>query len=207
MVDAPRAIEVGDTTCDAFIFSPHPPEELGGSGAHERWDAAWRGFARLRRSLKRAELRVGLTLGRYTAVRLEEILTRAVEGGADRIRCTPNFYKRQFPSAEQLVEMRRVLEDWTAREPQRMDDRTFFLDDLESYFGATPRIGCTANRKFNVGVYLDGSVSACCPERVIIGNLLETPLARMRVQTGQMRTDCFGCHRPEIILAKRYCGN
>jgi hypothetical protein len=87
-----------------------------------------------------------------------------------------------------------------------MDDRASFLADLESFFGDAPRIACTADRKFNVDIYLDGTVSACCAERVIIGNIFQTPLARMHARSEQMRTDCFGCHRPDVIASKRYCG-
>jgi hypothetical protein len=205
-VDAPGAVEACEATCDAVVFSPHPPEELGGGGALERWDAAWAGFARLRAGLRRAELTVGITLGRHTAPRLDEILERAVGGGADRIRLQAHFSPRLFPTAPQLAEMRRVLEHWTLREPRRMDDRTLFLDHLESYFSTSPYVTCTAHRRFNLGVYLDGSVSACCPERVIIGNLFREPLATMRARPEQMRTDCFGCHRTDVIVAKRYCG-
>jgi MoaA/NifB/PqqE/SkfB family radical SAM enzyme len=206
MIDAPRIVEACEATCDAVIFSPHPPEELGGSGAERRWEAAWAGLTRLRKGLKTPELTVGVTLSRHTAPRLDEILTRAIAGGADRVRCHPHFYPPQFPTPEQVAGMRGVLESWTRREPRRLDGGSFFLRDLESYFGTTPQIACTADRKFNVGIYLDGSVSACCPERVIIGNILETPLAEMRARREQMRTDCFGCHRTEVAIAKRYCG-
>lgn len=206
MIDAPRTLKACDATCDAVIFSPHPPEELGGHGAEKRWTDAWAGFARLRAGLKRAELTVGITLSRYTAPRLEEILTRAMDAGADRVRCHPNIYPRHFPTAEQVTAMRQVLQSWTRREPGRMDDPSFFLTDLHSYFGNQPRIGCTADRKFNVGIYLDGSVSACCPERVIIGNILQTPLAEMYPEPEQIRSDCFGCHRTDAVIAKRYCG-
>jgi MoaA/NifB/PqqE/SkfB family radical SAM enzyme len=206
MIDAPRTLEACEATCEAVIFSPHPPDELAGKGAERRWGEAWAGFRRLRGGLKHAELTVGITLSRHTAPRLEEILTRALDGGADRVRCHPHFYPRQFPTAEQVLAMREVLEQWTAREPERMDDPSLFLTELQSYFGDVPRIPCTAGRKFNVGIYLDGSVSACCPERVIIGNILETPLRQMRARPDQMRTDCFGCHRTEVLIAKRYCG-
>jgi len=206
MIDAPRTIEACDATCDAVAFSPHPPEELGGSGAEERWEAAWTGLARLRAGLRRPELMVKVTLGRHTAPRLHDIIARAVDLGADSIRCQTNFYRSQFPSSEQLVDMRRVLEWWTVREPKRMDHRSFFLDHLESYFGETPRISCTADRKFNVGIHLDGTVSACCAQRVIIGNIFQTPLAQMHTRPEQKRHDCFGCHRTDIIQAQRYCG-
>ncbi len=206
MIDAPRILEACEATHAAVIFSPHPPEELGGNGAEERWKAAWDGFGRLRAGLKQAELTVGITLSRYTAPRLEETVTRAMEAGTDRVRCHPHIYPQQFPTPEQVVAMRQVLESWTRREPERMDDPSFFLTDLQSYFGAAPRIQCTADRKLNVGIYLDGSVSACCPERVIIGNILQTPLAKMRTKPEQMRHDCYGCHRTDVVIAKRYCG-
>ena len=206
MINAPRTVAACEATCDAVIFSPHPPEELGGPRAEKRWEAAWAGFARLRAGLKRAELTIGITLSRYTAPRLEETLTRAMEAGADRVRCHPHIYPQQFPTPEQVDAMRDILESWTRREPERMDDPTFFLTDLPSYFRDAPRIACTAHRKFNVGIYLDGSVSACCPERVIIGNILQRPLAAMRAAPEQMRHDCFGCHRTDVVIAKRYCG-
>jgi MoaA/NifB/PqqE/SkfB family radical SAM enzyme len=207
MIDAPEIVAACEETCDAVVFSPHPPEELGGNGAESRWKSAWTGVRRLRSGLSRPELTVGITLGRFTAARLEEIIARSVDCGVDRIRCHPNFYPSQFPSADQLAEARRVLEAWTLKAPAMMDPPELFLNDLEAYFSDVPRMACTADRKFNVGVYLDGSVSACCPERVMIGNLLDTPLAQMRATKEQMRTNCFGCQRPDVVLANRLGGS
>lgn len=206
LVDAPALLRAIEATCDALVFSPHPPEELGGGGAAARWEASWTNLRAMRAALRRCELTVGITLGRHTLPRLEEILERAHACGVDRVRCHPNFYPAQFPTRDEVVAAQSLLRAWTRRAPALMDDPSLFVDALPEYFAATPRVPCTAERRFNVGVYLDGSVSACCAERVMIGNLLETPLASMRALPSQRRDDCYGCHRTDVRMAQRYCG-
>lgn len=206
LIDAPELLRAVDVTCDALVFSPHPPEELGGGGAAARWESAWKNLAAMRAALSRCELTVGVTLGRHTLPRLDEILRRAVDCGADRVRCHPNFYPAQFPTRDEALAAQSLLRAWTRRAPRLMDDPTLFVDALPEYFGERPKVACTAERRFNVGVYLDGSVSACCAERVMIGNLLETPLAAMRVHPSQRLDGCYGCHRTDVRMAQRYCG-
>lgn len=203
---APATLRAVEAHCDALVYSPHPPEELGGNGADARWELGWQHLDEMRSALTRCELTVGITLGRHTLPRLEEILSRAVEAGADRVRCHPNFYPAQFPSESEIIAAQSLLHTWTRRYPRLMDDPALFIDELPSYFGARPKIACTATRSFNVGVFLDGSVSACCAERVMIGNLLERPLSSLRARDDQRRGDCYGCHRTDVRLAERYCG-
>lgn len=198
-----RAVEA---TCDALVFSPHPPEELGGNGADARWENAWRNLADMRAALRRTELTVGITLGRHTLPRLEEILTRAHRCGVDRVRCHPNFYPAQFPTGAQVLAAQALLREWCRRHPALMDDPSLFIHDLPAYFAARPRVPCMATRSINLGVFLDGAVSACCAERVIIGNLLERPLRSLRATPDQRRDDCYGCHRTDVRLAQRYAG-
>lgn len=206
LVRAPEILRAVEGTCDALVFSPHPPEEIGGGGADARWALAWENFAAMRSALRRCELTVGITLGRHTVPRLEEILSRAVEAGVDRVRCHPNFYPAQFPSEGEVLAAQAVLRTWVRRYPKVMDDPTLFIDALPEYFAARPKVACAATRSFNVGVFLDGSVSACCAERVMIGNLLERPLRELRARPEQRRDDCYGCHRTDVRLAERYCG-
>lgn len=206
IVRAPTIVDAVERTCDALVFSPHPPEELGGNGADARWESTWSNLAAARRALRRCELTVGITLGRHTLPRLEEILSRALACGVDRVRCHPNFYREQFPEPRDLLAAQSLLRAWCARHPRIMDDPSLFIDELPAYFAARPKVPCMATRSINLGVFLDGSVSACCAERVIIGNLLQRPLRELRATPDQSRHDCYGCHRTDVRLAQRYCG-
>ncbi len=205
MVLTEEGIRACDETCTEVLFSPHPPAELGGGGAVARWEASWDGFTRLSRSLRSAKLTCAITIGKHTVPHLEEILERAVAAGAERIRYTPHFFPAFFPDASGISKAEAVLARWHEREPARMP-RSRPFRDLGRFFGTMPQVGCTAERQFSIGVHLDGSVSACCAAHVPIGNLFETPLLEMRATQLQLRSDCFGCHRTEVISALRVCG-
>ena len=75
MVPNEDAVSAADETCDAMVFSPHPPSELNGKNPKERWERAWQGFAEMRRALRRPTLTCGITLGKHTVPVLEEIGT------------------------------------------------------------------------------------------------------------------------------------
>jgi MoaA/NifB/PqqE/SkfB family radical SAM enzyme len=206
MVLTDEGIAAAEACCDEVIFSPHPPSELGGGGAEARYALSWEGLARLRRGLSRARLTCAITLGKHTAPLLDEILGRALGAGVDRVKYHPNFFPAQFPSTEAVAAMGTVLRRFTAREPRRMQDPALFLDRLPTYFGPRPVVACTADRRFNIGVFLDGTVSACCAAHVPIGNLLEAPLASMLEERLADVEGCFGCHRVDAVRALEVCG-
>ena len=199
MVPNEDAVSAADETCDAMVFSPHPPSELNGKNPKERWERAWQGFAEMRRALRRPTLTCGITLGKHTVPVLEEIIERAIAAGADRIRCHPNFFPAQFPDPDAIEGAAALLRRWTARYPKRFDDPSIFLDDLPSFFGAHPRVPCTADRRLSLGLLLDGTVSACCAAHVPIGNLFERPLSTMLTERLDDHPDCFGCSRYEVV--------
>jgi MoaA/NifB/PqqE/SkfB family radical SAM enzyme len=206
MVLTAEGIAAAEETCDEVIFSPHPPSELGGGGAEARYARSWEGLARLRAGLHRAKLTCAIALGKHTAPVLDEILARAFAVGVDRVKYHPNFFPEQFPSTEVVARMGGVLRRWTDREPRRMQDPALFLDRLPTFFGPRPVVACTADRRFNVGVFLDGTVSACCAAHVPIGNLLEEPLGAMLDARIEGPSDCFGCHRVDAVRMLQVCG-
>lgn len=96
--------------------------------------------------------------------------------------------------------------DWCDRYPALKDDPSLFIDALPSYFGPAPHVPCMATRSINLGIFLDGTASACCAERVVIGNVLERPLRERRATPAQRHDDSYDCHRTEVRLAQRYAG-
>lgn len=206
MVLSDPGIAAAEACCDEVIFSPHPPSELGGGGAEARYARSWEGLGQLRRALRQATLTCAITLGAHTAPVLDDLLGRAFRAGVDRVKYHPNFFPAQFPSTEAVARMGAVLRRWTAREPRRMADPALFLERLPTFFGPRPVVACTADRRFNLGVFLDGTVSACCAAHVPIGNLLEVPLAAMLSERLGGVPDCFGCHRGDAVRALQICG-
>lgn len=209
MIANRAAVLAAEQCCDQVVFSPHPVSELAGprARAEQRWEDAWRGFAELRTHLSRSKLLVGITVGRHTAPMLEELLQRSLDGGADGVRYHPNFFPEHFPTPEEIAETRDLLARWTATHPGWLNDPSTFLDAWPEYFGERPKIACTANRRFSLGVFLDGTVSACCAEFVPMGNLLEQPLQAMLSAHLDPKPDCFGCHRVEVVKALELCGD
>lgn len=206
MIENPEAVRAAEATCDQVVFSPHPPSELSGKNTERKWERAWTGLASLRASLKRPTLVGSLTIGKHTIPLLDEIIRRALDGGIDQIRYQPNFSKDQFPSADELREAVEVIQRWTARHPRRFIVPQAFIDEMPSFFQDAPRVACTAERRINLGVYLDGTVSACCPAYVPIGNLFETSISEMLGGAVERKHDCYGCHRVDVLRTMRMLG-
>jgi MoaA/NifB/PqqE/SkfB family radical SAM enzyme len=202
-----EGVEAAEACCDSVVFSPHPASELLGNNTARKAERAWTGLAELRRRLKRPELICAITLGRHTAPVLDEIIRRAVDLGVDSVKYQPNFFPQQFPRPGQIDRMKRTLEEWSCRLPDRFTDVRYFLEDLDGYFAERPKVGCTTNRRFNIGVFLDGTVSACCAAHVPIGNLFDTPIGAMLDHRPETKPDCFGCHRLDVLKAFELCGN
>ncbi|MBI5525491.1 MAG: radical SAM protein [Deltaproteobacteria bacterium] len=202
-----EGLAAADESCSAVCFSPHPPSELGGNRSEEKYVQAWEGFVRMRRHLHRPEVVCTITIGRHTVPMLDEIIRRALEIGADQIEYQPNFFPDQFPSLTEVGKAAALIRRHSGEHPGKFPDPHVFLDRMERFFGDRPWVPCTANRRFNVGVFPDGTVSACCSARVPIGNLFERPLRAMIDHEVEVRPDCFGCHRVDVIKALKLCGD
>ncbi len=205
LVDNPDALQAVDEVCDALLFSPHVASELGPHGAAQ-YERGWQGFARMRAALRRPALVCMLVISKHTAPLLDEIVGRALDLGADQIRYQPNFYRDQFPTPEQVAACQTTLRRYAHTHPGRLTDARLFLDHLADYFAAAPAVPCTANRRFNIGVYVDGTVTACCPQYVPIGNIFAQPLSDMLQARLEEKHDCFGCHRVDVLRALELCG-
>ena len=199
MIENPEAVRAAEETCDEVVFSPHPPSELSGKDPVEKWERAWTGLASLRTSLRRPSLVCAMIISKHTVPLLDEMIHRALDAGVDRIRYQPNFFPSQFPSPEAVREAAETIRQWTTRHPKRFIVPRAFIDEIPSFFGTAPRVACTAERRFNLGVYLDGTVSACCPAYVPIGNLFETPISQMLGGPVERKPDCYGCHRSDVL--------
>jgi MoaA/NifB/PqqE/SkfB family radical SAM enzyme len=200
----PEALAAADADAEWVLFSPHVPEELAGPAPQAAWEQAWQGFATMRQRLRRPFLGCAITLSRLTIPRLEELIARAVEGGADGVKFQPVFVPALFPKPEQTALAGRVIARWRRALPRRVLAPAGFIDRLHRFFGPTPSVPCTVDRHFHVGVYPDGTVSACCPQRIPLGNLLDGSLDFG--QRRRARTDCYGCQRLDILTSLRVCG-
>jgi len=206
MVDNPQALAALDQYAEWAVFSPHPPEEVGPYG-EERWQEAWAGFAELRRATKRTTLNCSVTVGRHTADRMDEICERAIDAGADNIRFHPNYIVEQFPTADQVDRFLGAVRRWRAKRPDVVMASDEYIARFPTFFGPKPVVPCTANRRFHLGVLPDGTVSACCPQVVHMGNLLEQPLSSMLRQELPVRDDCYGCQRLDLLQTLALCGS
>jgi len=200
----PEILDGADADAQWVLFSPHVPEELTGGAGPAAWEEAWQGFATMRRRLRRPFLGCAVTLSRLTIGRLDEIIARAVDGGADGVKFQPVFTPTLFPTPEQTARALRIIARWRRAVPDRVLAPAGFLDRLRHFYGPTPTVPCTVNRHFHVGVYPDGTVSACCPQRIPLGNLLEGSVDYGR--SLPVRTDCYGCQRLDILTSLRVCG-
>jgi MoaA/NifB/PqqE/SkfB family radical SAM enzyme len=201
-----EGLDAVDRYCSWALYSPHVPSELEGKKADEQYERGWKGFARMRAALTRPRLICAVNINKYTVDHLEEIFDRALETGADAIKFQPNFVKSVFPSKAQVAEVVGRMKRWKKSHPQFVMGRDDYFDQFSRYFGEQPHIACTANRRFHLGVQADGVVSACCPEYVPIGNLVEQPLREMLAEPLGTRDDCYGCHRLDISQALKLTG-
>ncbi len=200
----PAVLAAAEAHADWVMCSPHVPQELRGPRPERAFEDAWAGFDRMRRSLRRPFLGCAITLSKLTAPRLDELIGRALSAGADGVKVQPVFAPELFPDQERVVLAVKSLLRWTRLAPGRMQVPSFFLERLPAFFGPEPAVPCTVARNFHVGVYPDGTVSACCPERKIRGNLLDGsvdfdgPIPPLE--------QCYGCQRLDILTSLRLCG-
>lgn len=201
-----RGLEAVDECCRWALYSPHVPTELGGKRADENYEAAWKGFIRMREALKRPKLVCAVNINKHTIPLLDDIFERAIAAGADAIKFQPNFVRSLFPTCEALESAIGTLHKWKRKHPGTVMATDRYIDSFRAFFADRPAIGCTANRRFHLGIQADGMVSACCPEFVPIGNLLEKPLSQMLSDRLENRDDCYGCQRLDIAQSLRLAG-
>ncbi len=200
------ALSAVDRYCDWALFSPHVPEELAPQVGQRQYERAWQGFAQMRRRLSRPTLGCAITISRFTAPRMDELIRRGIEAGADVVKFQPMFLPEHFPSMSAAEDVAQVIERWKGKYPDRITITSGFLARLPGFFSDKPAVGCTVNRHFHLGVHVDGTVCACCPADIPIGNLLERPLEELLETRLEEREGCFGCQRLDVLQALKLCG-
>ncbi len=99
-----------------------------------------------------------------------------------------------------------LASDAVIRHPRFVRGAANCFEDFDEFFGAAPRVGCTLDRRFHIGVQADGTVSGCCPVWVPIGSLIEQPLEAVPSRKLESRQGCFGCHRLDVHVALERAG-